>query len=90
MENTWQTCGNRNNRYIFRGVFTNSSLLYKHEDSLIIRVDISGIKTYASGVILFEFGISTGSIERRNLLGPRDFLWMGFENIELRKRSCIN
>lgn len=76
MENTWQTCGNRNNRYIFRGVFTNSSLLYKHEDSLIIRVDI--IKTYASGVILFEFGISTGSIERRNLLGPRDSAFYGW------------
>lgn len=78
MENTWQTRGNRNNGYIFRGAFTNSSLLYKHEDSFTIRVDISGIKTYASGVILFEFGISTGSIERRNLLGPRDSAFYGW------------
>lgn len=78
MENTWQTCGNRNNRYIFRGAFTNSSLLYKHEDSFTIRVDISGIKTYASGVILFEFGISTGSIERRTLLGPHDAAFYGW------------
>lgn len=78
MEHTWQTCGNRNNRYIFRGAFTNSSLLYKHEDSFTIRVDISGIKTYASGVILFEFGISTGSIERRNLLGPHDAAFYGW------------
>lgn len=78
MENTWQTCGDRNNLYIFRGAFTNASLLYKHEDSFTIRVDISGIKTYTSGLNLFEFGISSGSIERRNILGPSDSAFYGW------------
>lgn len=72
----WKTRGKHAGTEIIGTYFEEFSqiqpILYKHEDSLIIRVDISGIKTYASGVILFEFGISTGSIERRNLLGPRD------------------
>lgn len=94
MENTRQTCGDGNNLYIFRGAFTNASLLYKHEHSFTIRVDISGIKTYTSGLILFEFGISNGSIERRNLHGPRDSAFYGWVlkilNSKKREVALIN
>lgn len=78
IENTRQTCGNLISPYIFRGVFTNSTFLYRQGDSYSIQINVSGIRRYSPGLILFEFGISNVAIERQNLEGPLSFAFYGW------------
>lgn len=78
IKNTRQTCGNLISPYIFRGVFTNSTFLYRQGDSYSIQIDVSGIRRYSPGLILFEFGISNGAIERQNLEGPLTSAFYGW------------
>lgn len=78
IENTRQTCGNLINQYIFRGVFTNSTFWYRRGDSYSIQIDVSGVKRFYPGLVLFEFGISNGAIERQNLEGPLSSAFYGW------------
>lgn len=78
IENTRQTCGNLISPYIYRGVFTNSTFWYRQGDSFSIQLDVSAIKRYSPGLILFEFGISNGAIERQNLEGPLSSAFYGW------------
>lgn len=88
IENTRQTYGNLISPYICRGVFTNSTFTYRYGDSYSIQIDISAIKQFSHDLILFEFGIFNGAVERQILEGPifSVFLWMEF--YVLKKRGC--
>lgn len=78
IENTRQICGNLISPYIFKGVFTNSTFTYRRGDSYSIQIDVSAIKRYLPGLILFEFGISNGAIERQILEGPLSSAFYGW------------
>ena len=79
MQNMKQTCGNTQAPYIYRGAFTNISFTYGKGERIVFLIDVSKIQKYSTCLILYEFGVSKGAIERQNLLGPRSsdfFGWM--------------
>lgn len=78
MKTMRQTCGNKQTPYIFRGAFTNRSFVYKNGEHIVFHFNVSHIKTFSPGLILFEFGVSKGAIERRDLLGPLSFNFYGW------------
>ena len=80
MKNVRQICSNNQKPYIFRGAFTQKYFDSKSGESIAFHITILGVKKYSPGLIFFEFGISAGSIERQDLLGPSfsDFLGWTF------------
>ena len=79
MQNMKQTCGNTQAPYIYQGAFTNISFTYGKGEYIVFLIDVSKIQKYSPGLILYEFGVSKGAIEREDLLGPRSsdfFGWM--------------
>ncbi|XP_061190730.1 uncharacterized protein LOC133198735 [Saccostrea echinata] len=68
-ENIRQICCTEQSSYVYKGAFTNRTFLYKKGESVIVQIQVRDIKRYLPGLILFEFGISKGSINRKNLLG---------------------
>ena len=68
-ENINQTCGNGYMPYIFRGVFTKTCFEYENGKRIAFKINVSRVKKYTPGLVLFEFGVSTGAVERRSILG---------------------
>ena len=88
-----QTCGNTQAPYIYRGAFTNTSFTYGKGERIVFLIDVSKIQKYSPGLILYEFGVSKGAIERQDLLGPRSsdfFGWMLTILNEEREVALIN
>lgn len=92
IENMRQTCGNTQTPYIFGGAFTNRSFVFGNEEQIVFHVDVSKIRHYSPGLILFEFGVSKGAIERQVLLGPLSYTFFGWMLTVLdgRKVALIN
>nr|XP_022302813.1 uncharacterized protein LOC111110556 [Crassostrea virginica]XP_022302814.1 uncharacterized protein LOC111110556 [Crassostrea virginica] len=65
MENIRQTCGSTQTPFIFRGAFTNMSFENRSGEGISFDVEVSGIQNQSSGLILFQFGVSKGSIEKQ-------------------------
>ncbi|XP_062619423.1 uncharacterized protein LOC134280983 [Saccostrea cucullata] len=68
-ENIRQFCGNEQTLYVYKGTFTNRTFLYQKGESVIVQIQVRDIKRYMPGLILFEFGISKDSVNRKHLLG---------------------
>lgn len=92
IENTRQTCGNLISPYICRGVFTNSTFTYRYGDSYSIQIDVSAIKQFSHDLILFEFGIFNGAVERQILEGPifSVFLCMEFDVLNAKREVAVS
>ena len=73
-----QTCRNTQTPYIFGGAFTNRFFISGNEDQIVFDVDVSKIRHYYPGLILFEYGVSKSAIESQMLLGPLSYTFFGW------------
>ena len=84
-----QICGNTQTSYIFGGAFTNRSFVFGNEEQIMFDVNVSKIRHYYTGLILFEFGVSKGAIEIQFLVGPLSYTFFGWMFTLLDERVAL-
>lgn len=70
-----QTCGREDQYYVYNGAFSNRSLTIAKNDSITFIIHVRKIEASAT---LFEFGMSSASVSRRDLIGSPSREYLGW------------